>query len=230
MQRLNSLNCQDLPKMTSYSETIQAIKSECAKINISFSKEGDGRLTSAIKETEYLTLLKQNLVNNYPLFSIEIPKERFWYDIKINQIPINLKITVGGTDNAFNKVAIIYTISGEETHKKNMNYNQWFKLIQDAPKKTTRNKMTEYHYLVVHKDTGQILLKSILDIHTYKTNPCNILQINWNNEFKYIESFIPDSHFKQKIKELLRTIQNSLNQFISSMNEFCECNINELAV
>lgn len=216
--------------MSAYSETVQAIKSECAKINISFSKEGDGRLTSAIKETEYLALLKQHINDNFPHFTIEIPKERFWYDIKINQIPINLKITVGGTDNAFNKVAIIYTISGQDTAKKNMNYNQWFKYIQDAPKKTTRNKSTEYHYLVVHKDTGQILLKSILDIHTYKTNPCNILQINWNNEFKYIDSCIQDSHFKLKIKKLLQTVQNSLNQFISSMNEFCETNIDELAV
>jgi hypothetical protein len=216
--------------MSAYSETIQAIKSECAKINISFSKEGDGRLTSAIKETEYLTLLKQHINDNYPHFTVEIPKERFWYDIKINEIPINLKITVGGTDNAFNKVAIIYTISGQDTTKKNMNYNQWFKTIQDSPKKSIRNKSTEYHYLVVHKDTGQILLKSILDIHTYKTNPCNILQINWNNEFKYIDSCIQDSHFKLKIKKLLQTVQNSLNQFISSMNEFCETDIDELTV
>ena len=214
----------------SYSDTICAIKSECSKINISFSKEGDGRLTSAIKESEYLGALKTNLLN-YPDITVEIPKDRYWYDIKINNIPINLKITSGSSaDNAFNKVAIIYTISGQETDKKNMNYNQWFKLIQDAPKKTVRDKMTEYHYLVVHKDTGKILLKSILDIQSYKTNPCNILQINWNNEFKYMESYIPDTHFKQKIRVLLETVQASLNQYVNSMNEFCEADINTMVV
>jgi hypothetical protein len=214
----------------SYSDTIQAIKSECSKINMSFSKEGDGRLISAVKESEYLNTLKTNLLN-YPEITVEIPKDRYWYDIKINNIPINLKITSGSSaDNAFNKVAIIYTISGQETSKKNMNYNQWFKLIQDAPKKTVRDKMTEYHYLVVHKDTGMILLKSILDIQSYKTNPCNILQINWNNEFKYVDSYIPDTHFKQKIRVLLQTVQASLNQYVNSMNEFCEADITTMVV
>ena len=209
----------------SYSETIQAIKSECSKINMSFSKEGDGRITSAVKESEYLTCLKKNLNTGFPDFTIEIPKDRYWYDIRINGIPINLKITSGGTDNAFNKVAIIYTICGVESDKKNMNYNQWFKIIQDAPKKTQRDKMTEYHYLVVHKDTGQILLKSILDIQCYKTNPCNILQINWNNEFKYVDSYIPDHMFRQKNRAILQTVQTSLKQFIGSMDEFCETDI-----
>ena len=143
----------------------------------------------------------------------------------INSIPINLKLSSGGTDNAFNKIAIIYTITGADCSKRNMNYDEWFNIIKDSKKKDTRNKQTEYHYLVVHKDTGQVLLKSILDIHTYKTNPCNILQINWNNEFKNIDSYIPDSRFKNKIQTLLKTVQASLKQYTNSMKEFCEVDI-----
>ena len=203
-----------------YAETITAIKSECAKINLTYSKEGDGRLTSAVKETEYLQALKAGLLTNNPTFTVVLPKERYWYDVLINDIPINLKLTTGGTDNAFNKTAIVFTIQGITLEKRNMNFNQWYKIVKDGPWKPTRDHKTEYHYLVVNKDSGNVLLKSILDIHSYKSNPCNDLQINWANEFKYIDYFTPDSMFKEKIKNLLTTIQNSVKQAISGMSEF----------
>jgi hypothetical protein len=85
--------------------------------------------------------------------------------------------------------------------------------------------MTEYHYLVVNKNTGKILLKSILDIHTFKTNPCNFLQINWSNEFNNIEFVTPDLNFKEKIQELLKAIQTSVKQAIAGMKEFADANI-----
>ena len=106
-----------------------------------------------------------------------------------------------------------------------MNYNQFFKTIKECPKKSERIHMTEYHYLVVNKKTGTILLKSILDIHSFKTNPCNDLQINWNNEFNHIDFVTPDLDFKQKIKELLKTIQASVKQAIEGMKEFASGNI-----
>jgi hypothetical protein len=215
--------------MTSYTylEIIQSIKNECAKINLIFSKDGDGRITSAVKEKEYLNLLEKGLKENHSSLKFEHePSDRWWWDFRVNDIPINLKLTTGGTDNAFNKVAIIYTISGSEVKKKNMNYNQFFTEIKKCSKKTERNHMTEYHYLVVNKNTGKILLKSILDIHTYKTNPCNDLQINWSNEFINIDFTTPDLSFKEKIKELLKTIQNSVKQAIAGMKEFADTNIN----
>lgn len=212
--------------MASYTEIIQAIKDECAKINLIYSKDGDGRITSAVKEREYLNLLEKGLKENHPSLKFEHqPADRWWWDFRVNGIPINLKLTTGGTDNAFNKVAIIYSISGVELEKKNMNYNQFFKTIKECPKKSERIHMTEYHYLVVNKKTGTILLKSILDIHTFKTNPCNDLQINWNNEFNHIDFVTPDVDFKQKIKELLKTIQASVKQAIEGMKEFASGNI-----
>ena len=212
----------------SYTETIQAIQLECGKINLVYSSEGDGRITSAVKEKEYLDALEKGLKQDYPSFTILRPKERFWYDIRINTLPINLKITSGGTDNAFNKVAVLYTLSGMEVEKRNMNYNQFLKTIKECPKKASRDRMTEYHYLVVNKDDGKVLLKSILDIHTYKTNPCNDMQINWKNEFHHLDFAIQDERFKDKVKELLKTVQSSIRQLMASMKEFSDADMDTL--
>lgn len=213
-------------KMASYTyhQIMQAIKGECGKINLIYSKDGDGRITSAVKEREYLNLLEKGLKENHPSLSFEHqPADRWWWDFRVNGIHINLKLTTGGTDNAFNKVAIIYSISGVEPEKKNMNYNQFFKTIKEYHKKAERIHMSEYHYLVVNKNTGSILLKSIFDIHTFKTNPCNDLQINWNNEFNHIDFVSTD--FKEKIKELLKTVQTSVKQAIDGKKEFADADI-----
>ena len=207
----------------SYTEIMTAIKEECKKIHLSYASKGDGRIVSALKETEYLELLQKGFETNYPSMTFEIPKDRYWYDLRIESIPINLKITTGGTDNAFNKVAILYTLTGKEVETKNMNYNKFYKFYKDNPKKTVRDLLTEYHYLVVEKKTGDILLKSILDIHTYKTNPCNILQINWANEFKECAYCTED--FVQKGKSLLSTAQTSLRQSMASMKDFLDAEL-----
>ena len=211
------------PAKPSYTEIMTAIKEECKKIHLSYASKGDGRIVSALKETEYLELLQKGFKTNYPSMTFEIPKDRYWYDLRIESIPINLKITTGGTDNAFNKVAILYTLTGKEIETKNMNYNKFYKFYKDNPKKTVRDLLTEYHYLVVEKKTGDILLKSILDIHTYKTNPCNILQINWTNEFKECAYCTED--FVQKGKSLLSTAQTSLRQSMESMKDFLEAEL-----
>ena len=209
-------------KDTDYKRLVEEILNVCSKINIGFSKEGDGRITSAIKEKEYLSRLETGLKLNNPDIEIIIPKERFWYDIKINDIPINLKLTSGGTDNVFNKVAILYTITGEEVDRKSMNFNKWFSLILDYKKKETRDYLTEYHYLVVNKNSGKVILKSILDIDTFKSNPCNILQINWNNEFKKSST---TTDFNSKINQLLKTVQKSVRQAIEGMNNFSNADL-----
>ncbi len=207
-----------------YERVIELIRDECKKISLKYDTGGgDGRITSAIKEKEYLDLLTTGLQAADSKIQIERPKDRAWYDIRIQGIPINLKLSTGGTDNAFNKTAVIFTLTGKELTKKNINFNKWYKELCATDRKTTRNKNTEYHYLVVDKETHKVLLKSILDIHTYKTNPCNILQINWDNEFKNIEYSC--ENFIERSMELLKTIQSSLRQQIESMKEFCEADL-----
>jgi hypothetical protein len=209
-----------------YTETIQSIKEECGKINITYSKKGDGRIISAIKEKAYLDKLEAGLKAKHPSIEIIRPKERFWFDIQINGIPINLKLTTGKTDNAFNKRSIVASIScSDPSISQNTNFNKLYDALKSCSKSDERNPSTEYHYLVVHKNTGTILLKSILDIHSYKSNPSNILQINWNNEFKNIDYTCDD--FKEKIRELLKTIQTSLKKQYENSKKFLEANIDK---
>lgn len=210
---------------TDYDYITTTIKTICSDINLSYASDNDGRLISAIKEKEYLDLLEKKLLEKDSTFVIVRPKDRFWYDIRINNIPINLKITTGGTDNAFNKVAIIYTISGTEIETKNMNYNKWFKLLMDSKHKKIRDPKTEYHYLVINKNDNKFLLKSIIDIHSFKTNPSNDLQINWTNEFKNIDHKTTDTDFLKKIKEIIKSVQSSVKQAITGMKEFAESDI-----
>jgi hypothetical protein len=207
-----------------YEQIIQAIKDVCAKINLIYSKDGDGRITSAVKEDEYLQQLKKGLKENHPSLTFEFqPVARWWWDCCVNTLKINLKLTTGGTDDACSKVAIIYTICGSEPKNKNMNFNKFWEIIKACQKKAVRDPMTELHYLAVNKNTGEFLLKSILDIHTYKTNPCNDLQINWKNEFAEIAYRTTD--YKAKIRELLKAVQTSVNQSIQGKKDFAEGNI-----
>ena len=208
----------------SYLEIIKIIKDECSKITLIYSKKIDGRITSAVKENEYLTLLEEGLAKRYRTLRFQKqPSDRWWWDFRVNEIPFNLKLTTGGTDNAFNKVAIIYSLSGKEVDKKNMYYNQFIRTIREFPMKTERVQQTEYHYLVVNKNTGEILLKSIFDIHLFKSNPSNNLQINWAHEFKNINYTTPN--INQAKNNLLKTIQTSVRKAIEGMKEFADADI-----
>lgn len=211
-----------------YPDTYKAVVSACSAINIQFGASDDGRITSAVKETEYLDQLEQLLLDSNSEFHIERPKARHWYDVRINGIPINLKLTCGGTDNAFNKAAIVYSVSGEEIVKKNMNFNKWFDHLKSVTKKVARDRTSEYHYLVLNKDSGELLFKSIFDIHTYKSNPCNDMQINWAQEFLHLDYKTTDEDYRNKVRELLKTVQQSVKQLISSMSDFAEADIDEL--
>ena len=87
-----------------YPQIIQAIKDECAKINLIYSKDGDGRITSAVKEREYLNLLEMGLKDNHPSLKFDHqPVDRWWWDFRVNGLTINLKLTTGGKNQGTSK-------------------------------------------------------------------------------------------------------------------------------
>ena len=204
----------------SYSKTIQIIKDACKKITLKLDKNPDGRIVSAVSETMYLKHLQENLPKD---IDITIPGIRCWYDIMINKIPINLKITTGGTDNVFNKCAVVYTLTGIE-HKNIKTFNRMYELLGSIKK--TRVPETEYHFMVVNKTDGQVIIKSLINVE-YKSNPVNIIQVNWKNEFKHAEL---QREYSKQVEVLLETIQKSLRQYQSSFDKFIAADFKKLII
>lgn len=203
------------------------------KINLDYkanSGDGDGRLISAIMEKSFLDKLEVGIHKINAKIKIVRPAIRHWYDIMIENIPVNLKITSGGSDNAFNKTAIAYTILGYEANSsQHLGFSEWYDFIKKHYNSNmTRTPYNEYHYLVIHKnDPSKVLFKSILDINTYRANPSNVLQIKWKHEFNHFTYSIgnDNSTYQQKKLELLKCIQTSLVKEYSSKRKFIEAHI-----
>ena len=223
-----------------YINTIHAIKTSAlkiattfdyklnSKITLDYIDNIDGRLNSSILEKQFLNELKLDLETNYDFpIQVIISKDRSPEDIIINNIKINLKLTKSSSpDNAVNKHAIFYSITGISKLLNGSNWNDFLKLLKQAKQqdqiKTTRNKETEYHYLVIHKIHRNVLLKSIFDIHTYLSSSNNELQINWRKEFKNSTYECQDNllDYNNKIKQLLSTIQHSILKNIEKNHTF----------
>jgi hypothetical protein len=95
---------------------------------------------------------------------------------------------------------------------------------------TKRNRHTEYHYLVYHKKRKTARFCLILEVKEYKSNPTNILQINWETEFgrdsarddrcdKLSASMCANDvdHILKKI-ELFNAIKRSIKEAIAQMS------------
>jgi hypothetical protein len=205
-------------------ETLETIRNAARTIILDYPHDEDGRITSAVKEKEYLSKLKEAIGAQ---FKFEIPKKRAWYDFKVDGIHINLKITDGGGDNAFNKNALVFTWSGQVPSKAPGNMNNMLGMLKNLPRLNNRDPLTEYHYLVVHKKTGAVLLKSLLDIHTYRENCAgNVMQINWNSEFENPSYTTPDRGVK--MIELAKVVQTACRKQCENMMQFVTYDIDSL--
>ena len=216
-----------------YETTISEIRRVASIVGVAKSESDDGRIDSAIKETPFLNEMKRILSTDHPDWDIQISPPRASCDIMVNTIRINLKLTdCKSSDNSMNKPSIFYSITGLTTYPYSSTWNDFLERIRAATIKKQRDKPTEYHYLVKNKITGDVLLKSIFDIHTYVSNPSNDLQINWKNEFLHADYCIDcdGSHeqYMKKVEELLRCIQKSVREMIERSRLFAEADIGAL--
>lgn len=208
--------------MEEYGLIIQELKKIAESIQV-LRTEGDGRIDSAIKETPFLMELKQQINNLFPDWDFQLCPPRSSCDFIVNGIRFNLKLTdCNSSDNCMNKASIFYSITGLSTYPYSSNWNTFLDLLTQHKKdiKTKRHQPTEYHYLVKNKKNGEILLKSIFDIHTYRHNPSNDLQINWKNEFIHRDYFSSDQDYPKKVQDLLDCIQRSVQEMIRRSNRF----------
>lgn len=215
-----------------YNHTIATITAVAERIDI-LKSLGDGRLNSAIAEPPFLHELKITLRQLEPQWIIEIQPARSAYDILINTLKINLKITNAmSADNSVSKSAIYYSITGSDTYPYASNWNEFWAHLQIAKNnnmiKHARVYSTEYHYLVKDKKLGNVILKSIFDINKYISNASNSLQINWRHEFANIHYRVPADQYLKKVCELLACLQTSVRDMIARTQAFACADIDSL--
>lgn len=218
--------------MATYAQTIQRIITAATQIVVA-RLGGDGRIESAMGEGPFLETLKSNIHVLDPTADVVISPPRAACDIMVNGLRINLKLTdCKSSDNSANKPSIFYSITGSPTYPYSSTWNDFSQKLVEAKAngqiKLVRARETEYHYLVKNKITGQVLLKSIFDIHTYVSNPSNDLQINWKNEFEHKDYATTDADYVAKVGSLIKALQTSVRQMIERTKAFAEANVDEL--
>lgn len=212
-----------------YKYTISEVKSVAKAIGVK-KADCDGRIDSAMKETPFLNEMKRVLLEKHPDWEVVLSPPRAPCDFMVNSIRFNLKLTdCKSSDNSMNKQSIYFSITGLTAYPYASNWNYLHDRLADAKTKNQikkqRYKPTEYHYLVKNKLTGDVLLKSIFDIHTYVSNPSNDLQINWKNEFACSEYHIEDADYLKKVQSLLVCIQKSVKDMIDRTKRFAEADV-----
>jgi hypothetical protein len=215
-----------LSKNPSYNTIAKIINNAIANIHPKIKNVVDGRIASALSEQSYITQIKTNIHKINPAISVVIPPKRAWCDLFIAGIPINIKITKGGTDNVFNKNMVHYTLFHKVIPQ--MSYKDWSREISTSKITQIRRQTHEYHYLVYNKKTNESLFKSILDLYSYKSNPSNILQINWTKEFKYKSYKINNEEHIDKKIILLETVQQSIKEALMNMEYMANINITDI--
>ena len=224
----NHLMIFDEPDTNYYDETTSEVLRIAKAIPLTRStgdESVDGRIDSAIKEGPFLDELKRQMLEAHPTWDIIISPPRASCDIMVNDIRINLKLTdCKSSDNSVNKPSIYYSITGCKDYPYSSNWNDFnnkLKLAYETKQiKIERKRETEYHYLVKNKQTGDVLLKPIFDIHTYVSNPSNDLQINWKNEFKHKDELTKNEDYQKKMLSLIECLQQSTKEMIERTKEF----------
>jgi hypothetical protein len=189
----------------------------------------DGRIVSAIKEKDVLEILQRRIVSEHPTWKFDVPKARDTADFSINGIWVNLKLTACKTsDNAFSKRGFVRSLTGNGNYPKQSNWTTFLNFIKTNGVLKHRSRMSEYHFLVINKKNDDVLLKSVFDIYRYKTNPSNILQIDWHREFDFKSHFTPDIDYRKKAISVLQTIQDSIRQQMSIMQPYADADFEDI--
>lgn len=168
------------------------------------TRDNDGRINSKLDEANVVQKLKEK----FGSIIQEVPK-RMAGDVLVvdgsNTHVVNVKTTTcQAPDNAYSAngfllafTNILYTdIAGS------INFAKWSKYITANKVETER----DYWFLVINKNTGDAMVRGLKKIVNCKSNPSNIFQIEWGNEFKTAEP--------------QRTFEESWNHII--INTVCE--------
>ena len=145
--------------------------------------EGEGRAASLMDEGT----IKRLLMENFPENIIDQPA-RALGDILVqdnegNIYPVNIKTTLGGSDNCLSKGGFIFALTHLNLDQIPSSMNL-IKMKQLIDENRCDNLMKDYWFLCVDKKSSSVMIRGAKQINHWivNINPSNILQINWKLE------------------------------------------------
>lgn len=189
------------------------------KIEISEKVEGEGRGGSLKDEGSIKRALLEHEV--FKDLIIDEQARKFGdmivldYD-KTTRHPVNIKTSIGSTDNCFSKAGIVYAFTdmADTEIPKSMNFKKMNEYIKTRGKDIPQR---DYWFLCVDKnDSSNVLVRGAKQINewTVNINPSNVLQINWTKE----KSLPPkDRTYNEALEVIMGGVKKSLNGFWSNI-------------
>ena len=188
-------------------------------VNISDNIEGEGRAGSLKDEG---TIKRKLLEHDAFKYYIIDQKPRKFGDIIVldydgkTQYVINIKTSMGSTDNCFSKAGIVYALTDIpiDNIPASMNFNTFNELIKNNGKDIPER---DYWFLCVDKnDSSNIMIRGVKQINcwTVNINPSNILQINWKKEKLTSPA---ERSYEETVEIIINGVKESLKGFYCNL-------------
>jgi hypothetical protein len=123
----------------------------------------------------------------------EVPGPGHWFDIRVENIPVQLRVAVVGRDNIFNAPAIYNTLTGKAPTPPLTSLDSLIRGVSDTEWRIKRDLGDEFHYLTFKRSTGEVIFRPLLDLQYVYPHPYNTLQVDWGAEFGRVDSHSPST-------------------------------------
>ena len=185
------------------------------KIEISEKVEGEGRGGSLKDEGSIKRALYEHEI--FKDLIIDEAARKFGdmivldYD-RVTRHPVNIKTSIGSTDNCFSKAGIVYAFTDmtDTEIPKSMNFKKMNDFIKNRGKDIPNR---DYWFLCVDKnDSSNVLIRGAKQINcwTVNINPSNVLQVNWTKE----KALPPKLRtYDEAMEVIMGGVKKSLNEF-----------------
>lgn len=176
----------------------------------------DGRINSVKDEDTIINMLEKSELNEYIVKQGIRKVADIVFKINDELIHFNIKTTDGkSADNIFSKLGTLIAFTDIDSNKlkSSITWNNFTDELFNNCKETSR----DYYYLVVDKINSRVMIRGLKELNTIKTNPSNILQVEWYKEFNRPKRA---GSFKDSFNYVTGLISESLNKDISGKNNF----------
>lgn len=171
----------------------------------------DGRVNSIGDEKTIIDIL----VSKYG-DSIEVPKSRDWWDVKVFGYPLNIKSSKYGSaaDNFSSKAAILYALTDLPEDK--VKVVSWKKFQEALLNHSSNDNNRDYHIISLNKTTNEVHLSSLKTLQKITPNGNNLpFQVKW------VDNTVPVQRtHRQAYEFLVECYKESVRRKISAHDGF----------